>query len=260
MNTSRMPALFVGHGSPMNVLEDNQYTQGWLRLGQVLQTPKAIVVISAHWYTKGTAVTSMLHPKTIHDFYGFPEELYQITYPAPGAPELAEEIQYLLQPFKVVADNEQWGLDHGSWGILAKMYPDANIPVIQLSINGTESAEYHYQLGQKLSALREKGVLLLGSGNVVHNLRAARWQGDTEPYPWALSFDQFVKDNLTYRGEHHPLVGYMQRPDAREACPTPEHYLPLLYILGSWDQKEPVSVPIEGIEMGSLSMLSVQIG
>lgn len=259
MTTSRMPALFLGHGSPMNVLEDNDYTRAWHRLGENLPRPKAILAVSAHWYTRGTAVTAMEKPRTIHDFGGFPQALFDTQYPAPGAPALARQVQQLLAPQPVHADTE-WGLDHGSWGVLIKMYPQADIPVVQLSVDGTQPPALHYQLGRKLAALREQGVMIVASGNVVHNLRLVKWHGDQSPYPWAQSFNQFVRDNLTYRGDQHPLVDFMQHEGAALSNPTPEHFLPLLYVLGSWDGQEPVSIPVDGIEMGALSMLSVQVG
>lgn len=262
MNTSRMPALFVGHGSPMNVLEDNVYTRSWQQLGKTLPRPKAIVVVSAHWYTRGTGVTAMPNPKTIHDFGGFPQALFDTQYPAPGAPDLAQHLVDLLAPAAVIKDDSAWGFDHGSWGVVIKMYPDADIPMVQLSIDATQSPVWHYEMGRKLAALRDEGILLIGSGNVVHNLRTIRWQGGSEAYPWATAFDQYVRDNLTWKGEaqDHPLVNYMDHSGAQLSCPTPDHYLPLLYILGAWDGEEPVSIVTEGIEMGSLSMLSVQVG
>ncbi|MFP9229086.1 4,5-DOPA-extradiol-dioxygenase [Pectobacterium cacticida] len=259
-NTSRMPALFLGHGSPMNVLESNVYTQTWQALSETLPRPKAIIAVSAHWYTRGTAVTAMENPRTIHDFGGFPQALFDTQYPAPGSPELAERIQQVLAPYPVTADRGQWGLDHGAWGVLIKMYPNADIPVVQLSIDGTQPAAYHYELGRKLSVLRDAGIMIVASGNVVHNLRMVKWDGDAVPYPWAVSFNQFVRDNLAYQGDNHPLVNFMQHDGAALSNPTPEHYLPLLYVLGSWDGKEPITVPVDGIEMGSLSMLSVQVG
>ncbi|SFC64426.1 4,5-DOPA dioxygenase extradiol [Pragia fontium] len=260
MNNSLMPALFLGHGSPMNVLEENVYTQTWRQLGATLPKPKAILAISAHWYTRGTAVTAMSQPKTIHDFGGFPQALFDTQYPAPGSPALAERVQQLLAPVAVMSDSTEWGLDHGTWGVLIKMYPDADIPVVQLSIDGTQSAEYHYQLGKKLAELRREGVMIVGSGNVVHNLRMVKWQGDPQPYDWALRFDAFVRDNLNDDSDDHPLVNFMQHSDAALSCPTPEHYLPLLYILGAKQPSESITIPVDGIEMASLSMLSVQIG
>lgn len=262
MTITRMPALFLGHGSPMNALEDNDYTRAWQQLGKTLPRPKAIVVISAHWYTRGTGVTAMTEPKTIHDFGGFPQALFDIHYPAPGSPALAQHVAELLQPQPVTMDTEAWGFDHGAWGVLIKMYPEADIPMVQLSIDSTKPAVWHYQLGQALATLRDEGVMIVASGNVVHNLRTVRWHGENTPYPWAESFNNFVKQNLAWQGEPaaHPLVDYLAHPDGSLANPTPEHFLPLLYVLGSWDGTEPLSVPIDGIEMGSLSMLSVQVG
>ncbi len=262
MTTQRMPALFLGHGSPMNVLEDNRYTRAWAQLGATLPRPKAIVVVSAHWFTRGTGVTAMETPKTIHDFGGFPQALYDTHYPAPGSPELAEQLRELLAPTAVALDKEAWGFDHGSWGVLIKMYPEADIPMVQLSIDSTKPAAWHFETGRKLAALRDQGIMLVASGNVVHNLRTARWHGENTPYPWAESFNQYVKDNLTWQGpaEQHPLVNYLEHEDGSLSNPTAEHFLPLLYVLGAWDGKEPVSIPVDGIEMGSLSMLSVQVG
>nr|WP_113865406.1 4,5-DOPA dioxygenase extradiol [Brenneria salicis]NMN93110.1 4,5-DOPA dioxygenase extradiol [Brenneria salicis ATCC 15712 = DSM 30166]RBP65189.1 4,5-DOPA dioxygenase extradiol [Brenneria salicis ATCC 15712 = DSM 30166]RLM31761.1 4,5-DOPA dioxygenase extradiol [Brenneria salicis ATCC 15712 = DSM 30166] len=259
-NTSRMPALFLGHGSPMNVFENNPYTQAWQALGESLPRPKAIIAVSAHWYTRGTAVTAMEKPRTIHDFGGFPQALFDTQYPAPGSPELAAKIQQVLAPYPVVADQSQWGFDHGSWGVLIKMYPNADIPVVQLSVDGTKPAAHHYELGRKLATLRDEGFMIVASGNVVHNLRMIKWDGGGEPYPWAVSFNQFVRDNLTYQGDDHPLVNFMQHEGAALSNPTPDHFLPLLYVLGGWDGKEAITIPIDGLDMGSISMLSVQVG
>lgn len=261
MNPLRMPALFLGHGSPMNVLEENDYTRTWRELGEKLPRPQMILAISAHWYTRGTAVTAMENPRTIHDFGGFPQALFDTRYAAPGSPELAQKIAGMLAPLDVHLDHS-WGLDHGAWGVLIKMYPDADIPVVQLSIDAMQPAVWHFQLGQKLAALREQGVMVVASGNVVHNLRMARWQDDGEAYPWASAFNQYVRDNLSWQGEAtaHPLVNFMQHPGAALANPTPEHYLPLLYILGLRQPDEAVTVPIDGIVMSALSMLSVQVG
>ncbi|MFD0706624.1 4,5-DOPA dioxygenase extradiol [Photorhabdus luminescens] len=261
MNISRMPALFIGHGSPMNVLGENRYTNVWRELGERLPVPRAILAISAHWYTNGTAVTAMSQPKTIHDFRGFPQELYETQYPAKGSPELAVLVQEMLEPVEVYADHHQWGLDHGTWGILVKMYPQANIPVIQLSIDNAKPATYHYELGKKLAALRDEGVLILGSGNVVHNLRTMkRQEPNAEPYPWAESFNHYVRDNLTSNEQPYPLIHALDREEGQLSNPSPEHFLPLLYIMGTWDRKEAVSIPVDGLESGSLSMLSVQVG
>lgn len=261
MNQSRMPALFLGHGSPMNALEENIYTEAWRELGETLPRPKAIVAVSAHWYTRGTAVTAMEKPRTIHDFGNFPQALFDTQYPAPGSPDLAIAVAEALAPCEVRLDRE-WGFDHGSWGVLIKMYPEADIPVVQLSIDGTKPPAYHFELGRKLAALREQGIMIVASGNVVHNLRMVSWQGEAEPYAWATSFNEYVRENLNWEGEaeQHPLVNFMQHEGAELSNPTPEHYLPLLYILGARLPGEAVSVPIEGIEMASLSMLSVQVG
>ncbi|RJT51079.1 4,5-DOPA dioxygenase extradiol [Rahnella variigena] len=262
MTTQRMPALFLGHGSPMNVLEDNTYTRAWHALGESLQRPKAILAVSAHWFTRGTAVTAMDNPRTIHDFGGFPQALFDKRYPAPGSPALAKRVQELLSPVNVMADTSEWGFDHGTWGVLIKMYPDADIPVIQLSIDGTQPPEYHYELGKKLAVLRDEGVMIVASGNVVHNLRMVKWDGNGEPYPWAIAFEKYVKDNLSWKGEakDHPLVKFMEHEGGALSNPSPDHYLPLLYVLGAWDGTEPITQPTDGIVMGSLSMLSVQVG
>lgn len=262
MTSPRMPAFFLGHGSPMNALEDNIYTRAWQKLGETVPRPKAIVAVSAHWFTRGTAVTAMENPRTIHDFGGFPQALFDKRYPAPGSPALAKQLQELLKPINVTADTSEWGLDHGTWGVLIKMYPDADIPVVQLSIDGTQPAEYHYQIGKKLAALRDEGVMIVASGNVVHNLRMVKWEGNTEPYPWAVSFNQYVLDNLSWKGaaKDHPLVNFMQHEGAALSNPSVEHYLPLLYILGAWDGQEAIETPTDGIVMGSLSMMSVQLG
>ncbi|ELY3574047.1 4,5-DOPA dioxygenase extradiol [Cronobacter sakazakii] len=238
--STRMPALFLGHGSPMNVLEDNRYTRAWRTLGETLPRPKAIVMVSAHWFTRGTGVTAMEQPQTIHDFGGFPQALYDTHYPAPGSPTLAQRVVDLLAPLPVTLDKEAWGFDHGAWGVLIKMYPQADIPLVQLSIDSTKPPVWHYQMGQRLAALRDEG----------------------EPYAWAESFNNFVKENLTWRGEAaaHPLVNYLDHPGGSLSNPTAEHFLPLLYTLGAWDGSENISIPVDGLEMASLSMLSVQVG
>ncbi|QDY43057.1 4,5-DOPA dioxygenase extradiol [Candidatus Pantoea soli] len=261
MSSVRMPALFLGHGSPMNVLEDNRYTHAWEQLGKNLPRPRAILAISAHWYTRGTAVTAMQNPRTIHDFGGFPQALFDVRYPAPGSPALAQRIIDLLAPLPVQAD-QTWGFDHGAWGVLARIYPEADIPLVQLSIDGSQPAAWHFEQGRQLAALRDEGVMIIASGNVVHNLRMLRWQGADSVYPWAESFNQFVRDNLDFYGTaaQHPLVNYQQHEAALLANPTPEHYLPLLYILGARREEDAVTIPVEGMEMGAISMLSVQAG
>lgn len=262
MSCSRMPALFLGHGSPMNALEDNVYTCAWHRLGKTLPRPRAIVAISAHWMTAGIQVTAMAQPPTIHDFRGFPRALYDIDYPAPGAPWLAARLAKYLAPEPVTTIEQGWGLDHGCWGVLIKMYPDADIPVVQLSIDASRPGTWHLALGRKLAPLRDQGIMLVASGNTVHNLRMAQWQGEAKPLPWAEGFDEFVAQYLAWQGpdDRHPLANFLAHPASALACPTPEHFLPLLYILGSWDSQEAITVPTSGIVMGSLSMMSVQIG
>ena len=256
---ARMPALFVGHGSPMNTLEDNRFTAAWRRIGQALPRPVAVLVVSAHWYVRGTAVTAMAAPGTIHDFSGFPQELFDFRYPAPGSPALAARVRERLQPLAVEAD-DAWGLDHGAWSVLAHLFPAADIPVVQLSIDRTRPAQFHYETGARLASLRDEGVLILGSGNVVHNLGMLRWDAPDAAYDWALRFEQAVKDCLL-RHDHAALVDWEGLDaQARLAVPTPEHYLPLLYSIAVQREGEAVSFPVEGLDMGSLSMLTVGIG
>lgn len=251
-----MPALFVGHGNPMNALERNTYTEAWRYLGESLPRPKAILAVSAHWYTRGTGVTAMAQPKTIHDFHGFPPALFAQRYPAPGDPALAARVQEVLQPVAVTADQE-WGLDHGTWSVLVHVYPQAGIPVVQLSIDAAQPAEYHYRLGQRLSTLRDEGVLIFGSGNVVHNLRTAKWGPDAPAYPWATAFNEQLRGALA-RGDHETAVEYQRLGEAASlSVPTPEHYLPLLYVLGAGSAGDTAAFPTDGIEMGSISMLTV---
>ena len=257
----RMPALFVGHGNPMNALEDNAYTRGWRVIGQSIPRPRAVVCVSAHWYIEGTRVTAMEHPRTIHDFGGFPRQLYEVRYPAPGDPVLAARVAELLKPTDVIQDDESWGLDHGAWSVLAHLLPDANVPVIQLSIDENVSASTHYELGRRLSALREEGVVILGSGNMVHNLHAYAWgRHGVEPFDWAQRFETEARRLLVTR-EHQPLIDYESMgPDAKLSIPTPEHYLPLLYVAAGCQGDEHVTFPVDGIDGGSVSMLAVQIG
>ena len=255
-----LPALFIGHGNPMNALSDNAYTAAWRQIGKSLPRPKAILVISAHWYVPATRVTINLAPPTIHDFGGFPKELFQVQYPAPGDPELAHRIQRLLAPLDVKLDGS-WGLDHGTWSILCHIYPDADVPVIQLSLDETKAAAFHQEIGKKLAVLRDEGVLLLGSGNLVHNLHAYAWGRHVpEPYDWAKRFEAKARE-LILRHDFDPLVAYETLgSDAALAVPTPEHYLPLLYIIGTWQEGDAITFPVEGVDGGSISMLAVQIG
>lgn len=256
--TPRMPALFIGHGSPMNGVDDTVYGRSWEELGKTLPRPKAICVISAHWLTRGTFVHVAEHPKTIHDFYGFPSELYDITYPAPGSPYFAEATQALIDG-AVVERDLTWGLDHGAWIVLHKMYPDADIPVFQLSIDMTQGAAFHYALGKELQTLREHGVLILGSGNIVHNLRLVDFSPTAPAFDWATRFDTEVAERIM-KGDHEALINYETLgPDALRSIPTPDHYYPLLYILGCAHNDDSISFPTEGIDLGSIAMRSVLI-
>lgn len=245
----KMPVLFIGHGSPMNAMEKNGYVEGWRQMGETLPKPKAILCVSAHWVTEGTGATAMAKPKTIHDFYGFPEELYQIRYPAKGSVELAKRIKGLVRSAPVDLDLE-WGLDHGTWVPLKIMFPKADIPVVQLSLNANLSPDRHYKIGTELAPLRDEGVLIIGSGNCVHNLM--RMDEEGEPFKWALEFDRFVKDNLSTR-DHGALIRYESHPQAALAHPSNEHYLPLLYAIGAAGDDEPRFFN-ESIFAASLSM------
>lgn len=255
-----MPALFVGHGNPMNALERNATTERWAAIGKALPKPRAIVSVSAHWYVPGTAVTAMKVPRTIHDFGGFPPELFQVAYPAPGDPTLARRVQSLLGPVPVALDQD-WGLDHGTWSVLCHLFPQADVPVVQLSIDETLSPKAHHELGKKLAPLREEGVLILGSGNVVHNLHAYSWgRRPVQPFDWAVRFESAVR-KLISSGDPEPLIDWESLgTDARLSVPTPDHYLPLLYVVAQRRKSEAVSYPVEGFDGGSISMLSVQIG
>jgi len=254
-----MPAVFFGHGSPMNALEHNQYTETWRRLSESAPKPKAILSVSAHWYTRGTAVTAMEKPRTIHDFGGFPQELFEVQYTAPGDPRLAARVRDLLAPVEVTLDNS-WGLDHGTWSVLVHAFPHADVPVVQLSIDGTKPPRFHYELAQKLAPLRDEGVLIVGSGNVVHNLGRIQWGKDAKPYDWAVRFNDKVRGYLAAR-DHGPLIDYaILGEDARLSVPTPEHYLPLLYVIALQSDREGISLPIDGIEYGSIGMLTAVVG
>ncbi|MBD9361852.1 4,5-DOPA dioxygenase extradiol [Methylomonas fluvii] len=253
-NLPRMPALFIGHGSPLNALEDSEYSQAWAALGQNLPRPKAILCISAHWQTDGTRVTAMPQPKTIHDFYGFPQALFDFVYPAPGSPALATRIKVQMAGIEL---DQDWGLDHGSWSILCHLFRNADIPVLQLSLDTKKSPEQHYQLGKALRCLRDEGVLIVGSGNIVHNLQAAIWR-DTA-HDWAVAFAELVK-RLIAAGDHSAVVKYRELSDAALAIPTDEHFLPLLYILGLQEDGEQVGFITDKTTLGAIAMLSVQIG
>ncbi len=253
----RMPAMFVGHGSPLNAIEDNEFSRAWMQVGRSLPRPEAVLVISAHWETDGTWVTAMQRPRTIHDFGGFPRPLYEVQYPAPGMPEMMERLKQAVGRATVKPDS-QWGLDHGSWSVLCRMFPDARIPVVQLSLDFTQPAAFHYELGGQLKDMRNDGVLILGSGNMVHNLGVMVWQ-DTA-FDWALEMDRMFTQ-LILSGDHQRLIDYDRLgPSARLAVPTSEHYLPLLYVLARQDAEDDMVFFTEKVTLGSVSMRSLRIG
>jgi 4,5-DOPA dioxygenase extradiol len=257
--TPRMPILFAGHGNPMNALERNDYTSGWRRMGERLPRPRAILSVSAHWYVPGARVTSQERPRTIHDFGGFPRALYEVEYPAPGSPSLARRVRELLAPVEVAFD-ERWGLDHGTWSVLVHMFPSADVPVVQLGIDETLTPEEHWALAVQLRPLRDEGVLIFGSGDVVHNLHTYSWgRHAVEPYEWAVRFEKVVRAAIE-QGDLQTVVHYEELPDAALAAPTPDHFLPLLYVLAQSSPEERVTYPVAGFDGGSVSMLSVRIG
>ncbi|MFT3823675.1 MAG: 4,5-DOPA dioxygenase extradiol [Chitinophagaceae bacterium] len=259
--TERMPVLFLGHGNPMNAIDNNIFTQGFEAIGKKLPKPKAILCISAHWETKGTFITAMEHPKTIHDFGGFPQALFDVQYPAPGSPELARQTKDLVTSVPIVPTNE-WGLDHGCWTVVKFLFPNADIPVVEMSIDYTQPASYHYNLGKELSALRRKGILIIGSGNTVHNLRLAAWDKMMTPgyaYDWATTANEKIKQ-LILNNDHQSLINYdKQGREFQLAIPTPEHFIPLLYTLGLKEKDEKISLFNDALIAGSLNMLSVKI-
>jgi 4,5-DOPA dioxygenase extradiol len=254
-----MPVVFFGHGSPMNAIESNRYAAAWRAIGAAVPRPRSILAVSAHWYTRGTGITAMDRPRTIHDFYGFPQSLYELSYPAPGDPALAARVRNLLAPVEAHLD-ASWGLDHGTWQVLLHAFPAADVPVVQLSIDGTRPASFHYELGRRLAPLRDEGVLVIGSGNIVHNLALMRRGGDAPPYDWAVRFDERVRALLEAR-DHAPLVAYESLgEDARLSIPTPDHYLPLLYCIAAQVEGDTLGIAVDGIDIGSVSMLSLVIG
>lgn len=257
---SRMPTIFVGHGNPLNALQENDYTRAWRTIGQTIRKPKAILAVSAHWFIPGTFVTAMARPQTIHDFGGFPAELYQIKYNAPGSLTLAARVKELLGSISVGVDHS-WGLDHGTWSVLIHMFPNADIPVVQLSIDETQPASFHYEIAGRLQPLRDEDVLILGSGNLVHNLHTYAWgKHAVAPFDWAIRFEEEVMSYLL-AADHPPIVHYETLGrDALLAVPTPEHYLPLIYVIGLRRRDDHVSFPVKGIDGGSVSMLAVQLG
>jgi 4,5-DOPA dioxygenase extradiol len=260
MTAARMPAFFFGHGNPMHAISRNEYTEAWSEIGRSIPRPRAILAVSAHWYPPATLVTAMERPRTIHDFGGFPKELFAVQYPAPGDPALAQRVQEVLRPTEVGSD-PHWGLDHGTWSVLCHVFPDADVPVVQLSIDETQPARVHYDIGRRLASLRDEGVLVIGSGNLVHNLHAYAWGRHVqEPYDWAVRFEAGARELMLAR-DHTPLIEYEQLGrDAMLSAPTPDHYLPLLYILGLQQDDDAVAFPVEGVDGGSISMLTVRIG
>ncbi|WP_236971080.1 4,5-DOPA-extradiol-dioxygenase [Membranihabitans marinus] len=262
ISTSTMPVLFLGHGSPMNAIEENEFVASFRQLGQDLPQPSAILCISAHWETKGTFVTAMENPKTIHDFYGFPKALFDVEYPAKGSPELALETKKLVKKTEIGLD-DKWGLDHGAWSVVKHLYPAANIPIIQMSIDYSKPAQYHYELARELSSLRKKGVLILGSGNMVHNLRMVDWKKlneDNYGYDWAIEANEKMKAFIL-DGNHQSLIDFQTQGRAFElSIPTPEHYMPLLYVLGLKEEREEVEIFNDKLIGGSLTMTSLRVG
>jgi 4,5-DOPA dioxygenase extradiol len=261
-SSPKMPVLFIGHGSPMNAIEENEYVKTWRGLGASMTKPRAILCISAHWETKGTYVTAMPKPQTIHDFGGFPKELYEVQYPAPGSPELAYETKHIITNTEVGLDGK-WGLDHGAWSVIRRIYPEADVPVIEMSLDYSQSPLYHYELGKELSALRNKGILIIGSGNMVHNLRMVAWDKVNEPeygFDWAIQANEKFKQ-LISSGNHKDLINYTSLGrEVQLAIPTPEHYLPLLYTLALKEKDEVISFFNDKPVMGSLTMTSIKVG
>ena len=255
-----MPLLFLAHGSPMNAIANNVFTKTLNLLSKNLPTPSAILCISAHWQTEGTWITHSTNPKTIHDFGGFPPELYKIQYPAPGDPQLAEKIQKMIESPQIKFDDKNWGFDHGSWSVLLHLYPEAKIPVIQLSMDMTQPPQFHFDLGRQLNFLRAQGVLIVASGNIVHNLRTIQWEEKTKPLDWAIEFDQWVKQNLLNRNFNPLISDFTKSKVGHLSVPTPDHYYPLLYILGATEQSDELKFEFEGFQNASISMRSIRFG
>lgn len=255
-----MPVLFIGHGSPMNALTTNDFTKSLTSLGERIPKPRAILCVSAHWMTEGTWVTEMENPKTIHDFYGFPKPLFDVQYPAPGAPEIASLIRDTVKDPKVNSDKELWGLDHGSWSVLKHMYPKADVPALEMSVYMEQTAEYHLQLGEKLRPLRDQGILIVGSGNIVHNLRKLSWEEHATPHPWAIEFDEWSKKKLESRDFKALATQYLQTESGKLSVPSQDHYYPLFPVLGASDKKDEMRFEFEGIQNSSISMRTVSFG
>lgn len=259
MRNSSLPVLFIGHGSPMNAIAVNGYTQMLNKLGEELPRPNAVLCVSAHWMTEGTWITSMDRPKTIHDFYGFPQALFDVQYPAPGAPGIAEKISATIKDPPVNPDREMWGLDHGTWAVLKHMWPKADVPVMQLSLHLEQPPEYHYLVGQKLRGFRDQGVMIIGSGNLVHNLRQINWTEKSPAFPWAVEYDQWTKEKLETRDDRALIHDFRKTEAAKLSVPTLEHYLPLLYVLGASEGEKPRFV-FDEIHHSSIGMRSFIFG
>ncbi len=255
MTREKIPVIFLGHGSPMNAIASNEFTDQLRIIGKELPKPRAILMISAHWETQGTWITAMDKPKTIHDFYGFPKELYEIQYPAPGSPHLANEIVELIGE-SVKLDHDNWGLDHGTWSLLKFMYPEANIPVLQLSLDIRKPPQYHFDLGKKLKVLRNQGVLIIGSGNIVHNLKTISWSEDAPVADWAIEYDELIKEKLINREFNYLINDFQSMDIGKMSVPSVEHYLPLLYVIGASDENDILKFDFEGIQNASISMRS----
>jgi 4,5-DOPA dioxygenase extradiol len=256
---SNTPALFIGHGSPMNTLERNGFTEAWRTMGERLERPRGVVVVSAHWFFGATAVTAMPRPRTIHDFYGFPQALFDFDYPAPGSPEIAQEVAEAVKPTWCGLDRDQWGLDHGTWSVLAHLYPKADVPVVQLSINALKPLDYHLELGTRLAALSRQGILVLGSGNVVHNLGLVAWDRPDAAFDWAERFDEATARQMA--DDPHGVLRLTEHPDYARAVPTPDHFIPLLYVAGMAAALGVKPQPlVRGYALGSLSMTCYGVG
>ncbi len=257
---NKMPVLFIGHGSPMNAISVNDYTRALKRLSKDIEIPKAILMISAHWMTNDTEVTAMVNPKTIHDFGGFPKALFEVQYNAPGAPDLATKIINSIKNPLIKSDLKDWGLDHGTWSVLRHMYPNADVPVLQLSMDMTKPASYHYEIGKQLQFLREEGILIIGSGNIVHNLRQLDWNEKANTYSWAQSFDSWVKEKTLAKDFDSLINNFLEAPGGSLSVPTPDHYFPFLYAIGAVSPDDNLSFPFEGMQNASISMRSFKWG